>query len=109
VTVREMVKDIQDEMRDTDLMPTRASQLLAKATALMGNCMAEIREADFAYATVLLSIMETEKTVAKAKIRAEVTPEYLRRQEARDTHKLVDEMSKSLKYVQRAAEAEMRL
>jgi hypothetical protein len=109
MTVRELVKQIQVEIRDTDLQPARAAELLTKLTALLGNCFEEIREADHAYALVLLACLESEAKANRAKIRAETSPEYRRKREARDTRDLVQELIGSLKYLLRSAEAEMRL
>jgi hypothetical protein len=109
VTVREMVAAIQVEVRDTDLMPERAAQLLAKLTALIGNCNAEIRAADMEYSAVLLEQLQTEGKANRARIVAEMTPAYHRKREARDTKELVVELVRSMKYILRAAEEEMRL
>jgi hypothetical protein len=109
MTVREMVQACQVEIRDTDLHPARASQLLATLTALIGNCNAEIRIADADYASTLLDCMATEGKANRARIVAETTPAYRRKCEARDTKELVIELVRSLKYVLRAAEEEMRL
>lgn len=109
MTVRELVKQIQVEMRDTDIQPTRAAELLVKATALLGSCFEEIRKADHEYAVVLLHHLDTETKANRAKIRAETTPEYHRKREARDTRDLLQEVIGSLKYLLRSAEAEMRL
>jgi hypothetical protein len=109
MSVRELVKACQVEMRDTDIQPERAAVILAKLTALLGNCNAEIREADSAYAVVLLGYLDTEKKANRARILAETTPAYDRKREARDTKELVVEMVRSLKYCLRAAEEEMRL
>lgn len=108
MTVRELVASIQKEMLG-DLQPQRAAELLAKATALLGNCNSEIREADGQYAQVLLGCLNSETRANRARIVAETTPEYQRRQEARDTKELVVEMIRSLKYLLRAFEEEMRL
>jgi hypothetical protein len=109
MTIREMVAAAQVEMRDTDLQPERAAVLLAKLTALIGNVNAEIREAEVAYAVVLLKHLDGEEAANRAKIRAETTPEFMRKREARDTKELVTESVRSLKYILRAAEEEMRL
>lgn len=101
---------MQVEIRDAvDLLPDRAAQLLTKLTALMGNCNDEIREADVEYAGVLLKHLDSEEAANRAKIRAETTPEYLRKREARDTKELVIELVRSLKYFLKAKEEEMRL
>jgi len=104
-----MVAAISTELRDTDVAPERAAQLLAKLTALLGNCNTEIRFADACYAEVLLTCLTTDEAASRAKIRAETTPQYQRKREARDTKELVIEMVRSLKYILRAAEEEMRL
>lgn len=109
MTVRELIRSAQREIRDTDLQPDRAAELLMKLTALMGNCNDEIREADADYATVLLSFLQSDEAANRAKIRAETTPAYQRKREARDTKELVVELCRSLKYLLKAKEEEMRL
>ena len=52
----------------------------------------EIRAADAAYASVLLVCLDSEERANRAKIRAEITPEFQRRQEARDTKDLLREL-----------------
>lgn len=109
MSVREMVTAIQKELRDTDVQPHRAADLLVKLTALMGSCLTEIREADHDYAVVLSAALDSDEAACRAKIRAETTPEYQRKRWARDTKELVMEMIRSLKYYLRSQEEEMRL
>ncbi len=109
MSVRDMVAAIQTELRTSDVQPDRAAQLLAKLTSLLGNCNGEIRVADTEYAVVLLQYLDADEAASRAKIRAECSPEFLRKREARDTKELVVEMLRSLKYVLRSAEEEMRL
>lgn len=110
MTVRDLVREMQREIRDTpDLSPDRASELMNRLTALLGNCNDEIREADADFARVLLLHLESEEAANRAKIRAETTPEYGRKREARDTKELVIELVRSLKYFLRSKEEEMRL
>lgn len=108
-TIREMVAEIQREVRDTELQPARAAEIQVTLTALMGNCHSEIREADAAYAVVLLACLETEEKANRAKIRAEISPEYARKREARDTKELVIELVRSLRHYLRCLQEEMRL
>jgi len=108
VTVREMIHEIQVEVRESDLQPDRASELLNRLTALLGNVNDEIREADMAYAVRLLQCLDSEERANRAKIRAETTPEYSRKREARDVKELTLEMIRSLKYYLRAKEEELR-
>lgn len=100
---------MQREIRDTDLQPDRAAELLVKLTALMGNTNDEIRQADQDYAMVLLKHLDGEEAANRAKIRAEISPEYQRKREARDTKELVVELVRSLKYLLKANEEAMRL
>lgn len=109
MTIRELVKGIQVEIRDSALQPTRAAELLAKLTALLGNVNDEIREADHYYAEVLLIYLNEDEAASRAKIRAETSQQYRRKREARDTKELVVEMIRSLKYVIKSNQEEMRL
>ena len=108
-TVRDLVRAIQREVRDTDLQPDRAADLLTKLTALIGNIADEQRDADAAYAVVLLRLLESEEAASRAKIRAETTPEYARKREARDMRELAIELIRSLKAYLRTKQDEMRL
>jgi hypothetical protein len=109
VSVRGQIRLIQVEVRDTpDLQPDRAAELLNKLSALLGNVSDEIREADAAFAAVLLKHLESEEAANRAKIRAETTPEYLRKREARDLRELAIELIRSLKYFLQAKRDEWR-
>jgi len=108
-TVRGMVAEAQAEMRDAELQPERARALLTMLAALIGNCNAEIREADADYSAVLLRCLDSNEAANRARIRAECSPEYQRKREARDTKELVVELVRSLKYTLRSFEEEMRL
>ena len=109
MTVRELVRTYQREIASTDLQPDRAAELLTKLTALIGNVNDEIREADAIYAQHLLRCLDSEEKANRAKIKAETSPEFTRRQEARNAKELVKEMIGSLKYFCRAKSDEMRL
>lgn len=108
-TVRAQIREIQREVGAANLLPHQAAELLMKLTALLGNVSEEIRKADHAYAEVLLACLGREDAAVRAKIRAEISPEYQRRREARDTKELAVELIRSLKYFLRSAEEEMRL
>lgn len=110
VSVRGLVRLMQVEIRDTpDLQPDRAAELLNKLAAVLGNVNDEIREADAAYAVVLLRHLDGEEAANRAKIRAETSPEYRRKREARDTALLAKELIGTLKYFLRSKQDEMRL
>lgn len=110
MTVRDLVRSYQREIQQTaDLLPDRAAELLTKLTALMGNVNDEIREADAEYATVLLGYLDSEEKANRARIRAETSPAYQRKREARDTKELIVELSRSLKYFLRVKSEELQL
>lgn len=110
ITVRGMVRLIQVEVRDTpDLQPDRAAECLNRLTALLGNLNDEIRTADAEYAVILLKHLDGEETANRAKIRAETTPEFQRKREARDIKELAVELIRSLKYFLKAKQDEYRM
>ena len=79
MTVRDLVASIQTEMRTTSLEPERVAEMLGKATALIGNCSDAMREADVHYNIVLLRYLDADEAANRARIRAETSPEYLRK------------------------------
>lgn len=108
-TVREMVRDAQIEVRDSDLLPQRAAELLGILTALLGNVNRELREAEMAYNGVLRGCLAQHEAANRARIEAEGTSEYLRKREAKDTLSEVTEMIRSLKIILKSQQEEMRL
>ena len=82
---------------------------MTQLCSLVGNCNDEIREADAAYATVLLAHLDSEEKANRARIRAETSTEYQRKREARDTKELVIELARSLKYLLRSKAEELQL
>lgn len=109
MTVRELVKAAQKELREGDLTPHQASDLLVRLTSLLSSVLEEIRESDMAYAKVLLLNLDSEEAANRAKIRAQTTPEYARAREAKDTREVLVELIRSLKIVLKAQTEEMRL
>lgn len=109
MSIRERVKAIQKQLRDGALTPDLARESLVTLTALLGNVNDEQREADQAFKLVLLGCMQTEKKANRARIAAEVTPQYQRAREAKDTGTLVQEMIRSCRAYLRSLDEEMRL
>jgi hypothetical protein len=109
MSVRDLVRQAQAEMLKGDMTPDRQREWQSKLTALLGNCMTEIREADALYASVLLDVMTTEQKANRARIVAETTPAYARKKEAHDTEKLVQEMLRTLRANMRSLSDEMRM
>lgn len=109
-TIRSLIRDIQIEVRETpDLLPDRAAELLNKLTALLGNVLDELREADMDYRGVLLEQMRKHEKANRARIEAESTGAYARMREAQDTKKLTEQLIISLRAYGRAKAEEMRL
>lgn len=109
MSVRDLIKAMQIEIRDSDLQPDRAADLLVKLTALIGNCLDEIRVAEAAYRMVLLAHLDQDEAASRSKIRAQASPEYGRFKEARDTKEIAVELSRSLKYFLTAKRDELQL
>lgn len=109
-TVMDMIRDIHRETASpADLAPDRAAELLMMLSSLLSNVNDEIRVADGEYAVTLLHCLDTETKANRAKIRAEISPEYRRRQEARDVKELATELARSLKYFLRCKSDELQL
>lgn len=96
------------EIRDHELTPARACELLAKLTALMGNIAEEVTDAELAFTRVLADAYQHEQKANRAKIAAETSLEYRRKREARDAAYLVEKLTQALKVIIRQHEAEMR-
>lgn len=108
-TVREMVTARRLEVLAGDLSPTRAAEVATQLSALLGNIAQEIREADMAFNLVYANCLDEEGKANRAKIRAELTPAYVRKREAHDLHMVAVEMIRSLRKMQDTFREEMRL
>lgn len=109
VTIRERIKAIQIDLRDGALTPDMARESLVALTALLGNVADEQRAADSDYKRVLLTCLDGDEAANRARIRAEVSPEYARAKEAKDTYTLVQEMIRSCRAYLRSLDEELRL
>lgn len=109
MTIRERIGAIQKQLRDGALTPMLARESLVQLTALLGNCNDEQRAADHEYKLVLLGCLQSDEAANRARIRAEVTPQFQRAREAKDTVTLVVEMIRSCKSYLRSLDEEMRL
>lgn len=108
MTIRDLITGYQNELAKGDLLPERAADILTELSALVGNCLEEIRKWDLAYNQKLLACYEQEEKANRAKIKAQVSEEYQNLRIAKDTYVLVTEMIKSLKYYLKAKEQEYR-
>ena len=109
MTIRDRIKTIQSDLRDTAKTPELVREALVVLTALLGNVNDECRAADHEYKLVLLGCMAGGEPANRARIRAEVSEQYMRAREAKDTAALVVEMIRSCKSYLRSLDEEMRL
>jgi len=109
MSVRERIAAIQKDILTGAVLPDQARQWLMTLTALLGKVNDEQRLADHEYKLVLLGCLQGDEAANRAKIRAEVTPQYQRAREAKDTADLVVEMIRSCKVFTRSLDEEMRL
>lgn len=108
-TIRSLVRDIQVEVRDTELLPDRAADIVARLSGLYGNVIDEVRKTELLFNAVVRAYVNEGHPVNKAETLAKTTPEYERWREAKDTEKLTTQMSSSLKAMLRMKQEEMRL
>jgi hypothetical protein len=109
VTIRERIKKLQLQLRDEAISPAVARTALVQLTALLGNVNDEQRTADVDYKRVLLEAFHKEASANRARIVAEISPEYARAREAKDTRELAIEMIRSCRTYLRSLDEEMRL
>jgi hypothetical protein len=109
MSVRDRIAAIQRDILTGDVRPEQARQWLMTLTALLGKVNDEQRVADHEFKLVLLGCLQGDEAANRAKIRAEVTPQYQRSREAKDTADLVVEMIRSCKVFTRSLDEEMRL
>jgi hypothetical protein len=109
-TVRSLIREMQVEVRDGELTPDRAAELVTKLAALYGNVLDEVRRTEIAYYGVVRDyISEVGVAVTRAEVLAKGSPEFEEWRVARDTEKLTLQLLSSLKAMLRAKAEEMRL
>lgn len=107
-SIREIVLDAQNRVHSTSLLPDEAVELLKTLSSVYGNVLDEIQTKELAYNHILLAELDKEKTASKAKIKAEVSPEYQDFLKAKNTEKLLIKLLSSLKTFIRSKEQEYR-
>ena len=108
-SIRDIITGYSNEIINGDLSPVRASEILANLSALYGNVLDCIKDADVAYNKILLKYYEEEKTANRARIKAEITKEFSDKQNAKNTEKIMLEMARNLKWFLRAKGNEYKL
>jgi hypothetical protein len=108
-TVRALIREMQTEVRDSDLTPDRAAELVTKLAALYGNVLDEVRRTELAFnAVVRAYLSEDGVALNKAEMLAKGAPEYEEWRIARDTETLTKQLLSSLKAMLRAKADELR-
>lgn len=108
-TVRELVAGFEREARDPDIPPARVNAIHVALSSLLGPINAEVRGAQLDYNRVLLDWRGRSDSAADAKMRADVTPEYERLEEAKGTRDAVMEMIRSLRKASDSLREEMKM
>jgi hypothetical protein len=109
LSIRDRISAIQGELANGALTPDLARESLVRLTALLGNAHDEHRHADHEFKLVLLGCMQGDEAANRARIRAEVTPQFQRAREAKDMADQIVETIRSLKAYMRSLEEELRL
>lgn len=109
MTVRDMVTKLRVEARQPGLTPIRAAEIAVELSSLLGNISEEITDAVLAYNAVFAGYLDSEGKANRAKIRAELSPEYRRKREAEDTDRVAVELVRSLRKLQDTYREEMRM
>ena len=109
MTVRERIAQIHAQQLKGETTPVQAAQWQATLGALVGNVLQEIREAEGNYHVVYAQLLDAEGKANRATIRAQMTPEWKRLRESKDTLKLVESMVSGLRAIQFASRTEEKL
>jgi len=105
-TIRELIKDRQNEIRKGNISPIRATELVVELSALWGNVNEALLEREIDYNKKLNQILNEGDTVASSKVKAQITKEYKNYLEAKNLSKLITEMIRGLKFYIRQSEKE---
>ena len=108
-TVREMIGEYRTEVLKQELHPERAAKIIVDLAVLLGNINEQIREAMVIYNQVLAKTLAVEKSAAKAKILAEITPEYIDFKTKKDLKEEVVDLIRGLKYYNNAKKDEWNI
>jgi hypothetical protein len=101
MSIREMIDNYRNEIHNTDLTPSRASEILVELSALVGNVAEELKNREMEYNRrffALLTAQEGRKSVALAKAESLTTPEWEAVREAQNSRETLMELIRSLKY-----------
>lgn len=109
MTIQERIERLQTELADTDMPPARARKMLAEITGLSASAAHAYREAESAYAGVVLHAMRTEDKANRARIVAETSQEFADKRYWQDVCRWCSVADRTLRAVLRSNEEEMRM
>ena len=104
MNIRELISNYRNEVGKGNLAPQRAAEILTELSSIMGTILDEIQGCEMKYNKFLLKCYDSEQKANRAKIVAEISPEYEAMRTAKNTLKVVEEMIRALKYLLRALE-----
>lgn len=97
MNTRELIEKIQVEVITGDITPSRAGELVAQLSSLLGNVNVALNSLQMVYNKKLAEILKEQKTVTKAHIIAETTKEYEQLLDLKGIREMVMEMIRSMK------------
>ncbi len=109
MTIREQVLTVQKQLGNSAVTPDTVRMGLMTLTSLLWHVQKEQREADHEYKLVLLGCLQGDEAANRARIRAEVTPQHQRAQEAKHIGEFVIETIRSCKVYLKSLDEELRL
>lgn len=109
MTIRERIRHIQAAVLSDGATPEIVREADMTLSALLGNVHQEQRIADQEYKLVLLGCLQGAEAANRARIRAEVTPQYMRAREAKDVAEELKQLSISCRGYLRSLNEELRL
>ena len=107
-TIRQMVDGYQTRVKNHDLQPAEAVEILKDLASIMGNINDKILETEIAYNITLKQALDANEKANRAIIIAKCSPQYEYMMQARNTEKEVKMLISSLNRFLRVKEDEMR-
>jgi len=108
-SIRQLIAEKSALLRDVDkLGPAKASEELVELASLLSSLNSEVVERQFILNKKKVELLEEAKSVAKARLLSEATPEWKEFMDRIMQREAVEELLRTVKYYLRAAENEQR-
>ena len=109
MTIRELISEKSALLRNVDkLGPHAASEELVELASLLSSLNAEIVEKHFILNQKKVELLQEAKSVSKARMLSEATPEWRDFMERLTQREALEELLRAVKYYLRAAEKELK-